>query len=301
LMKIGVAGPFSGPRSAFGELLKRGVEQAKAEAALDVDWVVRDDAADPSRVERLAQELIGLGVVAVIGHFNSACALRAIPLYRRAGVLFLAPASTHPDLTAEGAGLVFRFCPHDRQQVDAVASFLQARGLGRPLVVCDDTLYGRSLAEQCQRFWGAEVRALAFERLMQSPRDGVDAEAIFFAGIHFNSAQLIHALRQSGYAGAYIASDDSKIEEFAALARGAAEGAYVLGLDQTYEQTSYLAAHTLLQALSRHPEQRGAALARSLRSEVEGVHFTKAGERIGVQWSIWQIRGEGFRRAEEAS
>jgi branched-chain amino acid transport system substrate-binding protein len=293
-MKIGIVGPLTGPRSVYGQLFKQGVKRAGEQFPIDIGLLICDDAANPDQAEEVARYLISNRVRAVIGHFNSACALRAASLYRDSLTLFLAPASTHPNLTVVGQGLVFRFCPHDGQQAMAVAGFLQAKGIEQILVLYENTLYGQTLAAQFQIAWGKQSLILqkVLPDMLLSPAI-FDIKAIFFIGTHFQSAALIKALRNGGYHGLYIASDDSKIEEFISLAQGAADSSYVLGFPETYEETSYKAACCIMHALTLNPMAQGWELAKTLQDSTP-ISFSVEGERLGLDWSIWQVYGDNF-------
>ncbi|PHE54127.1 amino acid-binding protein, partial [Bacillus toyonensis] len=47
-IKIGVVGPFSGPRSVYGQMLIEGVNRAKLNYADNIEWVYQDDKGDPN-------------------------------------------------------------------------------------------------------------------------------------------------------------------------------------------------------------------------------------------------------------
>ncbi|KEO82584.1 branched-chain amino acid ABC transporter substrate-binding protein [Tumebacillus flagellatus] len=292
MRKIGVAGPFSGPRAAYGELLKKGVAQAALEAGPEFEWLFFDDAALPEQAEVAAQKMREAQVEAVIGHFNSACAKRVLPLYRDASLPFLAPASTNEQLTAAGEGWMLRFCPHDGQQAHAVLGFVSERGCRSLAVLTDDTFYGQAMAAGFPDRW----EGLAVRRLETEDESVLRVDAVFFAGTHFNSARSVRELRERGFKGLFVASDDSKIEEFLELSEGAAEDSYVLGFHETYEESSYRAADLLWKTLAVHPEVRGPELLRLLQRGSSDVSFTAQGERIGMEWSIWQCGRRGFTK-----
>ena len=87
------------------------------------------------------------GIVAVLGHSNSAASLTAAPIYNRAGVVQIAPHST-ADLYSEAGPFSFRMVPPDAQQGQVLARFLADEFAGDRLAlvyVNDD--YGRGLRE----------------------------------------------------------------------------------------------------------------------------------------------------------
>lgn len=294
LIKIGVAGPFTGPRAAFGDMLKQGVERARLEAGDGFEWVFGDDAGIPETGEQAAIELVKAGVRVSIGHFNSASAKLAKPHYRKASIPFLAPASTNAELTADGDGWLLRLCPHDGQQSDAVLRFVSEQGIRSLALLADETFYGQALVALFPDAWNgtsiAHVQA-EDERVLTS-------DAVFFAGTHYNSANVLRALREQGYKGMFIGSDDSKLDEFLELAGSAGESSYVLGFEETYEETSYKAATLVWKTLKQYPEARGEELLRLLHVGSGEVAFTEQGERTGMEWSVWQERKGEFVKVE---
>ena len=83
-IKIGVAGPITGPNAAFGAQLKNGVEQAVEDinAAGGINGqklqiVVGDDVSDPKQGVSVANKFAAEGVKWVVGHFNSGVSIPA--------------------------------------------------------------------------------------------------------------------------------------------------------------------------------------------------------------------------------
>src|SRR3954469_20143168 len=77
-IKLGVAGPVTGPNAAFGAQLKNGVEQAVEDInakggvlGQKISVSVGDDVSDPKQGVSVANKFVGDGVKWVIGHFNS--------------------------------------------------------------------------------------------------------------------------------------------------------------------------------------------------------------------------------------
>lgn len=276
-MKIGVVGPFTGSRSAYGKLLRRAISRA-SQGVENINWIVCDDRADPIQSKNAAEYLIKQGVTAVIGHFNSECALLVAGLYESAQIPFLAPASTHPDLTSLGKEFVFRICPTDTQQIDRVSRFIKRHDLTQTLVVSDGSFYGNSLASR-----------------LDFPKSS-SYQAVFFCGSHINSSKCLSEYRRQGFSGAFIASDDSKIEDFIRLANGNTENTYVLGFRETYEEACFFGAKILATLLGRYPNIRHHELSNLIRQD----HFSENGERLGTQWSVWEINLGQFVELQNA-
>src|SRR3712207_4882692 len=89
-IKIGVAGPVTGPNAAFGAQLKNGVEQAvediNAAGGINgqkLQMVVGDDVSDPKQGVSVANKFAAEGVKMVVGHFNSGVSIPASDVYER--------------------------------------------------------------------------------------------------------------------------------------------------------------------------------------------------------------------------
>src|SRR4051794_2886088 len=99
--RAAIVAPFSGPRRAWGDLL-----QLAAQRRDDVEWVQVDDEGRAELGAACARRVIAVEAVAVIGHFNSGGAARALPVYAAAGLPCLLPLATDPALTSLAPGLV---------------------------------------------------------------------------------------------------------------------------------------------------------------------------------------------------
>ena len=80
-IKIGVAGPMTGPNAAFGAQLKNGAEQAAADInakgginGQKIEIVVGDDVSDPKQGVSVANKMVGDGV-----RSSSVTSTRALP------------------------------------------------------------------------------------------------------------------------------------------------------------------------------------------------------------------------------
>ncbi|OED45882.1 hypothetical protein AB838_22030 [Rhodobacteraceae bacterium (ex Bugula neritina AB1)] len=196
---IGVAGPFSGPRAAYGEMLKR----AAGLSAGDFSLIFEDDCADTGQARAAARRLVSAGVDAVIGHFNSDCARVAGSVYRAAGIPFLMPASTASNLVAETGG--YRICAPDDAQVDALAAWMRQRGLRMGKIWCDGSPYADRLQQLIQQ-----------RCPMVEP--GREPQLQACLGAHHNVALELQEGPQT--ASIVFVPDDCAIAEFAELAAG---------------------------------------------------------------------------------
>ncbi len=151
---IAVAAPMTGLQSANGIDFTGGVELAiddiNAKGGLlgqKLTYITVDDACDPDQAEAAAQQIISKPPAVVIGHSCSSCSIRAAPLYAKAHILQITPASTNPTLTEMGISTVFRMLGRDDNQGRTIARRLVAAWPhGRIAVLDDGSLYGKGLA-----------------------------------------------------------------------------------------------------------------------------------------------------------
>jgi len=124
------------------------LDAAAAGALPTFDTVMRyERGGEASLAIRLARDLVSTpGLVAVVGHSNSASSLAAAQVYNDASVLQLAPTSTAV-LYARAGAYSFRMVPPDDQQGKFLAATLQGRfpnGARIALFYVNDD-YGRGL------------------------------------------------------------------------------------------------------------------------------------------------------------
>jgi branched-chain amino acid transport system substrate-binding protein len=97
-IRIGLVAGLSGRHYDLGVACRNGaqlaVEDVDAAGGIGgrpLELVVRDDAQDPATARRVVRELIGAGVVAIVGHCTSAMTEATLPIANEARVLMVAP------------------------------------------------------------------------------------------------------------------------------------------------------------------------------------------------------------------
>ncbi|WP_034852950.1 branched-chain amino acid ABC transporter substrate-binding protein [Inquilinus limosus] len=244
-VKLGVAGPLTGPNAAVGEQYRRGAEAAvKALNAAggvngeQVTIVYGDDASDPRQGVAAANELVGEGVAAVIGHYNSSVSIPASTVYAEEGVLQITPGSTNPQLTEQGIGTVFRTCGRDDQQGDVAGKFLATAYKGRKVAILhDQTTYGKGLADATKaRMNGLGLTEVLYEGITVGERDfsavvsklkAADVDAVFFGGLHNEAGLILRQMRDQGLQAQFLSDDGTVSQEFWAITGPAGQGALV--------------------------------------------------------------------------
>jgi branched-chain amino acid transport system substrate-binding protein len=241
-IKIGVAGPITGPNAAFGAQLKNGVEQAVEDinAAGGINGqklqiVVGDDVSDPKQGVSVANKFAAEGVKFVVGHFNSGVSIPASQVYEEAGIVQVTPASTNPQFTERGMWNTFRTCGRDDQQGAVAGGYLADKFKGKKVaVVHDKTPYGKGLADETQKAMNAKgLKEVVYEGVNPGEKDysalvsklkqaGVDI--VYFGGLHTEAGLIIRQMRDQGLNAPLMSGDGIVSAEFTSIAGPGAEG-----------------------------------------------------------------------------
>src|SRR4026207_1180883 len=158
-IRVGVAGPSTGPNAAFGAQLQKGAEQAAADinAAGGINGEkivlsVGDDVSDPKQGISAANKFVADGVKFVVGHFNSGVTIPASDVYAENGILVITPSARNPPLTERGLWNTFRTCGRDDQQGAVAGGYLAANFKDAKIAVAHDkTPYGQGLADETKK------------------------------------------------------------------------------------------------------------------------------------------------------
>lgn len=155
-VKIGVAGPFTGPNATYGAQYWKGASQAVADINAaggikgeKIVLVQGDDACEPKQAVAVANRLVDEAKVsAVVGHFCSSSTMPASEVYDEAGILTITPGSTNPQITERGMKDIFRMCGRDDQQGAIAANYmLDVLKAKKIAVIHDKDTYGQGLAD----------------------------------------------------------------------------------------------------------------------------------------------------------
>ena len=256
VVKIAVAVPLTGDMGTEGQGLRRAVELAVEEANAAKRFPYKlvaapfDDRADPKEAVNVANLIISdPRIIAVVGHYNSGCAIPAAKVYARAPVAMISPAATNPEVTAQqlspdwgGPKMVFRVVPTDDVQGPSAAEFAYRRlGKRRMSVLHDKTPYGQGLAEEFQKTFirlggkvvtedGVAVGDKDFKALLTKIKGGNSrSEGIYFGGLYTEAGLLLKQMRELGLKDpfVFISGDGSKTSGLFDVAGDAADGAYL--------------------------------------------------------------------------
>lgn len=238
-IKIGIAGPHSGAYAAFGEQLWRGASQAAQDInekgginGKKLELVKADDACEPKQAVAVANRIVDHEEVdAVVGHFCSSSTIPASEVYSDAEIIMITPASTNPIVTDRGLKTVFRTCGRDDQQGKVAANFIfKDLKSKRVAVIHDKDTYGKGIADSMI----ANLKSLGggtvlYEGLTRGEKDfnalitklkQVNADAVYFGGLHTEAGPLVRQLREQGMEIPFISGDGIVSEDFVTAAGG---------------------------------------------------------------------------------
>lgn len=256
VVKIAVAVPLTGDMGTEGQGLRRAVELAVEEANAAKSFPYKlaaapfDDRADPKEAVNVANLIASdPRIIAVVGHYNSGCAIPAAKVYARAPVAMISPAATNPEVTAQqlssdwsGPRMAFRVVPTDDVQGSYAAEFAFRRlGKRRISLLHDKTPYGQGLAEQFKKVFlrlggsivtedGVAVGDKDFKALLTKIKGGGSgSEGIYFGGLYTEAGLLLKQMRELGMKDpfVFISGDGAKTSGLFDVAGDAADGAYL--------------------------------------------------------------------------
>ncbi|MEQ8826034.1 MAG: branched-chain amino acid ABC transporter substrate-binding protein [Filomicrobium sp.] len=240
-IKMGVAGPLTGPNAAFGAQLKNGATQAVADInaagginGKKIELVYEDDVSDPKQGVSVANKMAGEGVKFIVGHFNSGVTIPSSDVYLENGMLMVTPASTNPKITERGMWNVFRVCGRDDQQGTVAGQYITTNLKDKKVaVVHDKTPYGKGLADETKKalnaagitevvYEGVNIGEKDFSALIAKMKDA-GAELVYFGGVHTEGGLIARQMRDQGLNATLMSGDGIATDEFASIA--GAEGA----------------------------------------------------------------------------
>ncbi|SFQ21925.1 branched-chain amino acid ABC transporter substrate-binding protein [Ralstonia sp. NFACC01] len=238
VIKLGYAGPMTGPQAQYGKDMQNGLTLAVEEfnatkpkiAGKEVKFqlISEDDQADPKTGTTVAQKLVDSGIKGMLGHFNSGTTIPASRIYNNAGIAEIAMA-TAPEYTKQGYKTTFRMMTSDTQQGSVVGTYaVKKLGYKNIAIVDDRTAYGQGLAdefEKAAKAAGATIvrreftndKASDFKSILTQIK-GKKPDAVFYGGAEGQSAPLVKQMRELGMKSTLMSGEMSKTDDFIKLA-----------------------------------------------------------------------------------
>ncbi len=238
-VKIGVAGPFSGPYAAFGEQMWHGATQAADDINKQggingdkIELVKADDACEPKQAVAVAHRLVDNDkVTAIIGHFCSSSTIPATSVYADANAVMITPASTNPLITERGYKTIFRICGRDDQQGVVAAQYIHDNlKANQVAVIHDKDTYGKGLADATKAkleklgskvvlYEGLTRGEKNFNALVSKIKES-KAQAVYFGGLHTEAGPLLRQMREQDVKATFVSGDGIVSEDFVTSAGG---------------------------------------------------------------------------------
>ncbi len=241
-VKIGVAGPITGPSAATGAQMKNGVEQAVEDInagggilGQKITVTIGDDASDPKQGVSVANKFVGDGVKFVMGHYNSGVSIPSSEVYQENGLLQITPASTNPTFTERKMWNVFRTCGRDDQQGAVAADYIATKLAGKKIaIVHDKTTYGKGLADETKKGMNAKkITEVLYDGVNTGEKDysavvskikQSGADVVFFGGLYTEGGLLVRQMRDAGVKAVLMGGDGLAAAEFGSVGGPGVEG-----------------------------------------------------------------------------
>jgi branched-chain amino acid transport system substrate-binding protein len=251
-VKIGLVAPFEGRYRYVGYdvvyAVRMAIRQANASGGVGgygVELVAYDDGADPAMAIQQALKLaVDPTVVAAVGHFRERTTSAALPAYDDADIPLVAPAVLTSASAWEKFAHVYRLGPSAETVAGALFARLEEEEHGRDRValVTDGGPLGEALRQDAHTYrfrvspvvspedadWPAQVLASDVETVL------IDADPV-------TAGEVVSALRQAGWAGAFVGGPELAAPDFAAVAGQAASGTvFVTSCPFAGDETGFL-------------------------------------------------------------
>ena len=247
VVKIGAAGPLTGPQAHIGKDNENGTRMAIDDANVKgvmiggkkahFELLSEDDQTDPKTATIVAQKLVDDKVNGVIGHLNSGTSIPASAIYYKNGIPQISPSATAVKFTAQGYNTAFRVMTNDAQQGKALGEFAAKMVKAKKIAVIDDrTAYGQGLADEFVKSAeanGAQIltreyttdHSVDFTAVLTSIK-GKQPDLLFFAGMDPQGVPMVKQLRALGMKTQFMMGDGGYTPEMIKLAGNAVEGTY---------------------------------------------------------------------------
>ncbi len=255
-VRVAVAGPFSGNAAAFGEMIRRGAE-LKAKEINEAGGIKEineageiikgrqlklffgDDVGTEKEAKAVATRFAtDRRILAVVGHFNSACSLAGKGIYKENGIVELSPGSTNVDV-CQGSDWTFRNLYRDDFQGAFIAGYIKKflteyESVG---ILFENDDYGRGLRDG----FVAEAKKISLSVVVENAydRDTTDYTAqltnlkaenpdiILISGLYGQAALIVKQARGLGINAQFFGADGIDSPEFIKIAGDAANGTYL--------------------------------------------------------------------------
>ncbi|WLH91718.1 branched-chain amino acid ABC transporter substrate-binding protein [Pseudomonas sp. FP453] len=244
-IKIGIAGPKTGPVTQYGDMQFTGAKQAikdiNAKGGVDgkmLEAKEYDDACDPKQAVAVANKVVNDGVKFVIGHLCSSSTQPASDIYEDEGVIMITPAATSPDITSRGYKLVFRTIGLDSAQGPAAGNYIADHVKPKVVAVLHDKQqYGEGIATAVKQtlekkgtkvavFEGLNAGDKDFSSIIQKLKQA-NVDFVYYGGYHPELGLILRQSQEKGLKAKFMGPEGVGNDSISQIAQGASEGLLV--------------------------------------------------------------------------
>ena len=244
-IKIGIAGPKTGPVTQYGDMQFMGAKQAikdiNAKGGVDgkqLEAVEYDDACDPKQAVAVANKVVNDGVKFVVGHLCSSSTQPASDIYEDEGIIMITPAATSPEITDRGYKLVFRTIGLDSAQGPAAGNYIAK--FVKPKVVAvlhDKQQYGEGIATAVKQTLEKDgIKVAVFEGVNAGDKDfasviqklkQANVDFVYYGGYHPELGLILRQAKEKGLNAKFMGPEGVGNDSISQIAQGASEGLLV--------------------------------------------------------------------------
>lgn len=239
---IGVAGPMTGPKAAFGEQFRHGADKVIADInakggvlGQKLVAIYGDDSCEPKQAVAVANEMVAKKVPFVAGHFCSGSSIPASDVYAESGILQISPGTTSPVYTERGLPYAFRTCGRDDQQGRTTAEYIARALKGKTVAIIHDrSAYGKGLADRTRdELHRVGITEVLYEAISVGDKDfsalvtrlkSEKVDLLFLGGYYTEGGLIARQMRDQGLKTVLMGGDALVSEEFWAITGPAGEG-----------------------------------------------------------------------------
>src|SRR5690625_1813593 len=243
---FGIAGPYTGPLTQYGEMVQQGVhtfvELTNAAGGVlgkEIEVVIVDDADQPKRGAVRATGSVNDACTTVTGHVCWAPTIAATDIYNDEGIVMISPSATAPAVTDnKGYDTIFRTIGRDDQQGPAAAQvIINDIKPSKVAVIHDKQSYGQGIAQSVRdELEKAGVEVVMFEGINAGDSDysavitklkGSGAEFIYYGGYHPEMGLLLRQGAEQDLGITFMGPEGAGNPDINAIAGDAVEGMLV--------------------------------------------------------------------------
>ena len=246
-VQFGAILSMEGSAAAYGNAIWMGAELAaelvNESGGVDVEgggtlvplvMHLRDCQSDPLLGIQQAQELIELGVQAVIGSDSSDVTLRMAPLFEEAEVVLMSPSSSSPKITDAGEYIYRNFPSDSLEAVNLANHMYNVDGIHEAAIIASQSEFGLGTKNSfIARFRTLGGTILTEETFPADAQDyhaqvegvmAVDPPAVYIAAYSYRTGAVARALRDAGVGARLYGTGATRPENTVQTGGDAVEG-----------------------------------------------------------------------------